>query len=162
MSALLPAPPPADEGGVQAVETAVRELEGMNIDALRLAWRQRCGKAPPRLRAADVLRRFLAERIQLDAFGGDPELDAQIAALVKRHRRGERLAPARPVFRPGTVLVREYGGRTHHVEVRDQGFDYANRRWDSLSQIAREITGVRWNGPRFFGLRDTKLAEAGR
>jgi hypothetical protein len=144
----------------RALEEDISRLEAMNIDGLRQEWRERFGGPPPPVRAADVLRRFLAERIQLDAFGGDTNLDAELAALVKRHARGEAPKVARPIFRPGTVLIREHAGQIHRVEVRDQGFLYAGRDWASLSKVAREITGVRWNGPRFFGLRDGKTRKA--
>jgi hypothetical protein len=137
-----------------AVAPQVGDLEAMNIDALRLEWRRRFREPPPALRAADLMRRCLADRIQTEAFGGDPELDRKLAALARAHGRGAAPRSARPVFRPGTVLVREHDGRSHRVEVMEAGFAYDDKRWKSLSQIARAITGVRWNGPRFFGLRD--------
>jgi hypothetical protein len=137
-----------------AVAQQVRDLKAMNIDALRLDWRRRFREPPPALRAADLLRRCLADRIQTEAFGVDPELDRKLAALARAHGRGEAPRSARPIFRPGTVLVREHDGRSHRVEVMEAGFAYDDKVWKSLSQIARAITGVRWNGPRFFGLRD--------
>ena len=64
-----------------------------------------------------------------------------------------RPAPARTA-RPGTVLVREHGGVPHRVTVLGDGFSWNGRSFDSLSQVAFAITGTKWNGPRFFGLRD--------
>ena len=55
----------------------------------------------------------------------------------------------------GTVITREWKGVRHEVEIADGGFIYRGERWKSLSEVARTITGTRWNGPRFFGLRET-------
>ena len=63
------------------------------------------------------------------------------------------LLPAVTLARPGTVLVREHGGSHHRVMVLDDGFAWNGRTYDSLTQVAFAITGTRWNGPRFFGLR---------
>ena len=60
---------------------------------------------------------------------------------------------------PGTVLTREWGGHRQCVIVRDEGFVWAGRTYSSLSEIAKAITGTRWNGPRFFGLRGKTHAE---
>jgi hypothetical protein len=59
---------------------------------------------------------------------------------------------AKPSIKPGTRLVREWNGRTHHVEVLDKGFRWNDRTYRSLSSIAKAITGAHWSGPRFFGL----------
>ena len=133
---------------------AVRALADMNIDRLRTEWRRRFADPPPAVRAADLLRRCLADRLQREAIGWDREVEHRLAALVRGHLRGEKPAGPRPRFQPGTLLEREHQGRVYRVEVLQTGFRYDGRDWSSLSQIAREITGVRWNGPRFFGLRE--------
>jgi hypothetical protein len=56
-------------------------------------------------------------------------------------------------LKPGVTLVREWHGRTHTVLVREDGFEYQDQRCASLTQIARQITGAHWSGPRFFGLQ---------
>jgi hypothetical protein len=61
---------------------------------------------------------------------------------------------------PGTILVREWNGQAHHVMVVEQGFAWQGITYDSLSKIAQAITGTKWNGPRFFGLRDKSSPEA--
>lgn len=61
---------------------------------------------------------------------------------------------------PGTVLTREWGGRHHRVMVINGGFAWEGRTYGSLSEIVKAITGTKWNGPRFFGLRDKKSAGA--
>lgn len=144
----------------EAVTQAVRALEGLNIDALREDWRRRFKCPPPATRARELLRRCLAERIQVEAFGRDVELERRIAALVRGHARGETPRGSRPIFLPGTVLTREHGGQSHRVEVLDKGFRWRDQTFASLSEIARAITGVRWNGPRFFGLRESAKAGA--
>ncbi|MBN8998663.1 MAG: DUF2924 domain-containing protein, partial [Rhizobiales bacterium] len=67
-------------------------------------------------------------------------------------REGRRSASPRPTLLPGARLLREWHGKTHVVTVVEEGFDYAGKRYRSLTEIAREITGTHWSGPRFFGL----------
>jgi Protein of unknown function (DUF2924) len=128
-------------------------LESLNIDALRAAWRERFNAEPPAFRAADLMRRALASKLQEAALGRDLELDKQIASLVRNHERGRAPSGPKPSYREGALVVREYDGVTHHVEVLANGYRWNGKTWRSLSEIAREITRVRWNGPRFFGLR---------
>ncbi len=135
------------------VAAEVEALRGLNIEQLRIVWRRRLRTPPPPLRSGDLMRRTLAERIQLEAFGSDPELDRQIAALVRAYERGKTPGPAKARYRDGTVLTREYDGATHRVEVMADGFGWNGTTYRSLSAIATAITGVRWNGPKFFGLR---------
>jgi hypothetical protein len=90
----------------------------------------------------------LAWRIQADLYGG---LDPQTRKLLRDER------PRRePAVAPGTIITREWRGVTHQVESTVEGFLYDGRRWNSLSEIARAITGTRWNGRRFFGLTATQ------
>lgn len=130
----------------QQITEEVRALARLDLNQLRLEWRQRFGE-PPSLRSADLLRRNLAWRIQAGAFGGlDAETEAALDA--KRSQRG-------PPLTPGMRLAREWRGVVHEVELIEDGIIYRGRQFESLSRVAREITGVRWNGPRFFGLRPT-------
>lgn len=64
-----------------------------------------------------------------------------------------------PRFKPGTRLIREWQGKTFEVTVMDRGYAYRGNRYESLSEIAREITGARWSGPRFFGLKKTAIKD---
>ena len=59
-----------------------------------------------------------------------------------------------PLYKPGTRLIREWQGVTHEITIEEKGFTWDGRRYKSLSEIARAITGTRWSGPRFFGLND--------
>lgn len=135
------------------VASELAALASLNVDQLRQSWRSRFGGEPPAIRSGDLLRRLFAERVQTEAFGGDADLERQIQALVRSYRRGGALTPAHGKVRPGTVLVREHEGVAHRVEATAGGFLWQGRAHKSLSEIARQITGVRWNGPRFFGLR---------
>ena len=136
-----------------SVSAEVEALEGLGVDALRDGWRARFGEPPP-IRSADLLRRLLAERLQMVAMARDTRLERELDQLVRAYRRGAPVAAPKARFSPGVILVREHAGQRHRVEVVEDGFLWGGRRWTSLSQIAREITGVRWNGPRFFGLRE--------
>jgi hypothetical protein len=122
------------------------QLEGVGLEDLRSRWRGRYG-APPKLRSPELLALMLAWRIQAEREGG---LDADTRRALRRPA-GVRAA-AEPS--PGTRLVREWEGTPHEVIVMSEGgLLYRGDRYRSLSEIARAITGVRWNGPRFFGLR---------
>lgn len=122
------------------------QLEGLGLEDLRDRWRGRYG-APPALRSPELLALMLAWRIQADHAGG---LDADLRRALRR-LAGVKAAPEPTA---GTRLVREWEGTPHEVIVMSEGgFLYRGDRYRSLSEIARLITGVRWNGPRFFGLR---------
>ena len=123
----------------------LRRLEDADLKQLRVEWEQRFGAAP-RLRSADLLRRILTWRIQAAAEGG-------LDQVTRRLLSGSRTGPE-STMPDGTVISREWKGDRHEVELAEGAFIYRGERWKSLSEIAREITGTRWNGPRFFGLRE--------
>jgi len=127
------------------VTEEVRGLQALNLEALRTQWRRRYGP-PPRLRSADLLRRLLAWRIQAEALGG-------LSPEVRRALARTGAAARGPKLEPGVRLTREWRGMRHEVEITEQGVLYRGRSYASLSEVARAITGTRWNGPRFFGLR---------
>ena len=139
---------------VQAAEAEVMRLEVMDLAALRAFWVERFGAPHPRHRSPDLLRRLMAWRIQEAVSGG---LDRATRKAVMG--TGRLKAPG-PVLTPGVRLTREWKGRRCDVEVIDGGFLYEDTRYDSLSEVARKITGTRWNGPRFFGQRDGAGAKA--
>jgi hypothetical protein len=89
---------------------------------------------------------MLSWKIQADALGGlHPD-------LARRLRRGSATLTARGSLAAGTRLSREWKGDVHEVEAVDGGFRYRGETYRSLSKIAGVITGVKWNGRRFFGL----------
>ena len=128
-----------------AVEADIRLIETMSLPELRAMWTARWGPAP-RFRSVDLLRRLIAWRLQTEVFG---DLDADTKILLRR-----TAIPQPTGLPPGSRLTREYRGQLHQVDVGDHTFNYQGTTYASLSAIARQITGTRWNGPRFFGLRN--------
>jgi hypothetical protein len=126
----------------------VAAIAVMSLAELRTEWERRYG-APPRHRAADLLRRVLAWRLQADVHGG---FDAPTRRMLDKED-GEIKVSATP----GMRLAREWAGRRHEVAVIESGVVYEGRTFSSLSEVARAITGQRWNGPRFFGLRQANV-----
>jgi hypothetical protein len=144
-----------------AIEAEVDRMRSLGIDALRKRWAMVFGAAPPKGLTKDLIGRMLAYRIQEDAFGG---LDWDTAKLLDRLARGEKPSELNRRLKAGTVLVREYQGERHTVTVTTEGFLWRDTTYSSLSMIAHAITGTRWNGPRFFGLRtadNPKEADSG-
>lgn len=125
----------------------------MPIAALRDLWRRRFRSLPPAIQSGDIVRRLIAWKIQVEAYGGlDAATRAKIDQLARAGRRGTTGMPAAAILKAGTVLVREWRGVEHRVLILDQGFEHRDKRYRSLSEVARAITGSRWSGPRFFGL----------
>ena len=139
------------------VEAEVDRLRSMRINELRALWRAKFKSEPPKAFGPDLLRRSLAYRIQEDDYGG---LDAATARLLKQLMAQYAKTPGKIVMprriKAGAILVREWKGESHRVTVLDDGYAYQGETYESLSVIARLITGTRWNGPRFFGLRIDK------
>lgn len=127
---------------------AVAALETMSLHELRAEWQRRYGD-PPRHRAADLLRRVLAWRIQADVHGG---LDAPTRRMLEKDHSEVKVSAT-----PGMRLARDWAGRRHEVCVIESGVVYEGCTYGSLSEVARQITGQRWNGPRFFGLRQENV-----
>ena len=129
----------------------------MRIAELRALWRAKFQSDPPKAFGPDLLRRSIAYRIQEDAYGGlDPATTRLLKQLMAQYAKtpGKIVMPRR--IKPGAILVREWKGESHRVTVLEDGFAYQGKTYESLSEIARLITGTRWNGPRFFGLRPDK------
>ena len=102
-----------------------------------------------------LMRRMLAQRLQEKRHGKLPLLVARELERTAASAGGvlpERL-PSNVTLSPGTRLIREWNGQTIAVEVTEAGFVWNDRTYRSLSEIAREVTGAHWSGPRFFGLR---------
>jgi len=137
-----------------AVEAEVDRIWSLGIAALRARWRLMFGGSPPARLSKNIIKRLMAYRIQEDAFGG---LDREMKKLLDRlARSGKPRAELNRRLMPGVVLLREYQGKRHTVTVVPEGFSWQGTTYTSLSRIARAITGTAWNGPRFFGLRDTR------
>ena len=136
-------------------------LATMSPAQLRGEWLQMFrAPAPPVGHKLLALR--IAWRLQEKALGGLPTVAArEIDAMARTlGRTGEVKVKAAVALKPGTRLVREWGGATHQVLLLDQGYLYQDQHYRSLSVIARRITGTNWSGPRFFGLAGKNGATA--
>jgi hypothetical protein len=146
-----------------AVESELDRLPTMPIVALRKRYRELFRAEPPKAYGPDLLRRSIAHRIQEKAYGVLPAsaqrtLDQLVKAAIAKP--GGRLELPRRI-KPGSELIRSWKGKSHRVVVMADGFAYDGVRFPSLSEIATRITGTRWNGPRFFGLRTAARGDAG-
>jgi hypothetical protein len=129
------------------IERLVVEIGGMDLEQLRAAWRRRYG-APPSLRSVAIMRLQLAWRAQAEVFGGlDQDTRRALARTGAVEAEGKHLGI-------GATLTRTWKGRPVEVVVEEQGFRWEDRVFTSLSAAATAIAGSKWNGPRFFGLRD--------
>ena len=133
----------------------ITELHGLDHAQLKERWREYVGTEPPAYRKGFMIK-ALAYRVQELTYGGLPrEVQDELNARIEGKAPNTRRRNGAPVHRPvaGTRLIREWQGVDHHVTVMTDGFEYQGRKYKSLSAIARAITGTRWNGPLFFGLR---------
>ncbi len=135
----------------------ISELETLSTTELRARWEQAIKRSIPKRASRDLLRRVLAYHMQEQTEGGLSKSTrrrlAKLAGLNGENR--EPISPPILRLKPGSRLIREWHGVTHSVTVLGDGFDWRGTRYASLSQIARAITGARWSGPLFFGLRKT-------
>jgi hypothetical protein len=132
---------------VADVEHVIAEIGEMDLEQLRGFWRRRYG-APPPLRSVPIMRMQLAWRVQAEVFGGlDQDTRRALARTGDVEAEGRHLGI-------GARLSRTWKGRQVEVVVEEQGFRWNEQIFPSLSAAATAIAGSRWNGPRFFGLRD--------
>jgi hypothetical protein len=133
----------------------IAALEALSIDQLRSRWAEAYGRPPPACPHRQFLVRGLAHDLQENTLGGlAPALRRRLVGLagaIERHGQDPFLTA--PRIKPGTRLIRQWRGAIHQVTVLENGFAYRGERYRSLSAIARAITGTRWSGPTFFGLR---------
>ena len=143
------------------------ELETLDMAHLKERWRTLFGTEPPGYNRPFLVKR-LAYRIQELAYGGLPqEVRERMRNFLDEEgyddlgRQGEKpKARLNAMSVPGTVFVREWDGVRHEVRAVPDGFEYRGRLFKSLSAAARAITGTRWNGPRFFGIREDQRPKA--
>ena len=134
------------------IEQQLVRLDGLRKAELKIEWRRHYKGDPPDA-GATILRAGNAYRIREREFGG---LSRALQAKLRRIAKGGTIGD-KPIGqpKPGTRLVRRWNNRTIMVLATDDGFLFEERRYGSLSEIAREVTGARWSGPRFFGLVKT-------
>ena len=154
-----------DSAEREDLENEIARLRGLDLGDLRARWHTAFRRrAPPHL-PRHLLFRILAYRLQADRLG---DLDADSRRLLDRigsesldriDRLVADLNRSRTELRPGTLLTREWDGQLQLVMVLADGFSWNGKTYRSLSKVAFAITGARWNGPRFFGLRDRPPSE---
>jgi hypothetical protein len=142
---------------VQAEKLAqdLKDLGTRGDDELKERWRKLYGTEPPRKIHRSLLIAAIAYRMQENALGALKPAVRRHLMRVAGNAPDGRQAPGYPSLspKPGTVLVRHWGGVTHQVRVLEDGLLFRGERYESLSEIARAITGSRWSGPLFFGLK---------
>ena len=133
----------------------IADLERLDRPGLGRKWREIFDAPPPSRASREMMLRAIAYRVQEHAFGGLSRFARRRLAKIAAHlERGRDITVARrPQIKPGTMLIRDWNGQRHRVMVLDDGLAYDGRRYRSLSEIARLMTGTRWSGPLFFGRR---------
>jgi hypothetical protein len=131
-------------------------LADLDLPALRQHWRDLYGSEPPVRMSRELLIQAVAYRIQERTFGGLSRPVRMKLVGGGATPAGSRVSPAKTEHRikAGTRLLREWQGQTHEVTTTAEGtFLYQEKAYSSLSEVARQITGTRWSGPAFFGLK---------
>jgi len=133
----------------------IADLSGLSLEGLRARWHDELGGVPPKLRTRELLSLALAYRLQARAHGDLPgPVRRRIAELARRFAADRSYSPALPAaLRPGAALIKEWRGVRHEVWVLEDGFNYRGQRFGSLSEVAQHVTGTKWNGQVFFGLK---------
>jgi hypothetical protein len=144
-----------------SIDDEIAHLRGLDLGRLRARWHSVFQRPAPAHLTRHLLFAIIAYRVQADRFG---DLDHETRQVLDRTIAKEagpamsaRLASfdqKRTKLTPGTVLVREWDRQSQRVMVMADGFAWNGQTYDSLSKVAFAITGTKWNGPRFFGLRD--------
>ena len=143
------------------VEDEIAHLRGLDLRGLRARWHSVFQRPPPAHLGRHLLFSIIAYQIQADRFGNLDHATEQLLNRTKATESGPAMSARligfdqkRTELTPGTVLVREWNQQSQRVMVMADGFAWNGKTYDSLSKVAFAITGTRWNGPRFFGLRD--------
>src|ERR1035438_7740175 len=147
----------------------IAHLRGLDLKGLRSRWQSLFRRPPPDHLPRHLLFAIIAYRIQADRLGDLGHETKQVLDRTDSNETGAAVSARLVSFdqkqtelTPGTVLVREWDRHSQRVMVMADGFAWNGRTYDSLSKVAFAITGTKWNGPRFFGLRDKDLPAVGR
>lgn len=146
-----------------SVEDEIAHLRGLDLGGLRARWQSVFQRQAPAHLTRHLLFAVIAYRLQADRFGDLDHRTLQVLDRSVAKEAGPAMSARRATFdqkrtelTPGTVLVREWDRQSQRVMVMADGFAWNGQTYDSLTKVAFAITGTRWNGPRFFGLRDKK------
>lgn len=155
------AAPPLPAAAPAEVARRLDRLTTLTRDQLRAEWHQLYRSPPPRRLSRDLLHRAVAYKIQEQALGGlSPVVRRRLQTLARAMAEGDETSlRSGPSLKPGARLLRQWRGESHCVVVLEDGFLYEDRRYRSLTAIARAITGAHWSGPRFFGLGSRARSE---
>ncbi len=138
------------------------ELAGLpNLDraALVARWHNLYGTEPPHRISQQLLVQAIAYRLQEQEMGGlKPSIRRFLAKAEEDVSNRQQISAPPPVIKPGTRLLREWHGITHEVTVMEDGVMFNGNKYKSLSEVAHLITGAKWSGPLFFGLRKKEAA----
>jgi Protein of unknown function (DUF2924) len=144
-----------------SVEGEIAHLRGLDLKGLRSRWQSVFQRPPPDHLPRHLLFAIIAYRVQADRLGDLNHETKQVLDRTDAKDTGATLsarlvsfAQKRTELTPGTVLVRDWDRHSQRVMVMADGFAWNGQTYDSLSKVAFAITGTKWNGPRFFGLRD--------
>jgi hypothetical protein len=134
-------------------------LRSLQKEALAGFWRQLFETDPPARMRKELMLQFMAYRMQEQEFGSLSERSrrrlCQLAGSIESSSNtsiSQKLA-----IKPGTRLIRQWKDQVHVVNAEEGNYEYRGARYESLSEIARLITGTRWSGPLFFGLKDKEI-----
>jgi len=140
---------------MQRVEATIAKLEAMTHSELRHAWGELLREACPAIGSKRLMKIMLAGRLQEQAHGGLAiSVRGRLRRLAEKYAENPSYVPSDvPRFKPGSALTRIWKGVRYEVRVGTNGtYRFKGDEYESLSEIARVITGTRWSGPRFFGL----------
>src|SRR6266576_2394680 len=144
-----------------SLEDEIAHLRGLELGGLRARWQSVFQRPPPAHLTRHLLFSVIAYRLQADRFGDLHHATRQVLDRSVAKEAGPAMSARlasfdqnRTELTPGTVLVREWDRQSQRVMVMADGFAWNGQTYDSLSKVALAITGTRWNGPRFFGLRN--------
>ena len=145
----------AKKKSIDELEAELEALPTLPRPDLKKRWQELYGTPCPPKMSRKILRYAIAYRLQENVHGG---LDKKTRRLLEKAAAnlaaGKPVVPERSKIKPGTRLLREWHGTMHEVIVLEEGVQFRDEMWPSLSAVAREITGARWSGPRFFGLKE--------
>jgi hypothetical protein len=140
-------------------EQPLDSLHSLSKSELSKLWKQLFKNEPPVDMRRGLVLRIIAYRLQEREFGGLNNTQVrrlrELATAIEANPNAT--ISSRPPIKPGTRLVREWKQQVHSVEVGAKGYQYKGAHYESLSEIARLITGTRWSGPLFFGLKTKQL-----